>query len=152
MRFNQQTKEAEIKPETKPKSSKSFLSFLSLLLKTILVIVVVYGGVIGSKFLIKKFSTQERQDYAAVFLANGQVYFGKIYKIESQEIIMNDVFYLQVNDGTNGLNQSHFNLVKLGTEIHGPTDELFINKSQVVFYEYLRPDSKLVESIKNYKI
>jgi hypothetical protein len=38
-------------------------------------------------------------------------------------------------------------LVKLGNELHGPTDELYINPNQVVFYEFLRDDSKVVESI-----
>ena len=72
------------------------------------------------------------------------------------EIVLNNVFYIQVNDRTTGnssdaLGQASFNLVKLGNELHGPTDELFINRSQVVFYEKLRDDSKVVESIKNYK-
>jgi len=91
--------------------------------------------------------------YNAVFLTNGEVYFGKIIKQDSDQIILKDVFYLQAQKAENG-SQSVDNkmiLAKLEQQFHGPTDELFINRSQVVFYEKLRDDSKVVESIKNYK-
>ncbi|OGJ01293.1 hypothetical protein A3G98_01560 [Candidatus Nomurabacteria bacterium RIFCSPLOWO2_12_FULL_37_8] len=94
--------------------------------------------------------------YSAVFLSNGQVYFGKIEENNSKEIILNNVFYLQNSDnsGTAGqsIQGSKFTLIKLGNELHGPTDELFINKQNVLFYEYLRTDSQVVQSIKNYKL
>lgn len=98
-------------------------------------------------------------NYSAVFLINGQVYFGKMVKASGAEIVLNDVYYLQATPEGGGasqetfdaLNQSRFNLVKLGNELHGPTDELFINRDQVIFYEYLRDDSKVVESIKAQK-
>lgn len=91
------------------------------------------------------------QRYSAVFLTNGQVYFGKMRSESKSEIVLENVYYLQANaNGTTPSNQtlgSSFQLVKLGNELHGPTDELFINRNQVVFYEYLRDDSKVVESI-----
>jgi len=99
----------------------------------------------------------ENNAYSAVFLTNGQVYFGKMTKNSDSEIVLNNVYYIQLSDGMTkeeaaaAINQTRFNLIKLGNELHGPTDELFINRSQVVFYEYLRDDSKVVESIKNYK-
>lgn len=99
-------------------------------------------------------SRGDKGEYSAVFLTNGQVYFGKMIDNNKDEIILNNVYYLQANtggvsdDGTTALGQTSFNLVKLGNELHGPTDELFVNKTQVMFYEYLRDDSKVVESIR----
>ena len=95
-------------------------------------------------------------DFSAVFLSNGQVYFGEVERDSSTEIVLKNVYYLQVADtagatGVNPLTQTHFNLIKLGQELHGPTDELFINRSQVLFYENLRTDSKIVSSIKQIK-
>ena len=93
--------------------------------------------------------------YSAVFLTNGQVYFGKIAEKDKSEILLKEVYYLQVNDNANqaleAVSQARFNLVKLGSELHGPTDELYINRDQVIFYEYLRNDSQVLELIKNYK-
>ena len=100
-------------------------------------------------------SSIDPNSYYAVFLTNNQVYFGKITKNNSDEMDMSQVYYLQSSDNTSDIsidnNQTHFNLIKLGAEIHGPTNELFINKSQVLFYEKLRPDSNIVQSINNQK-
>lgn len=138
--------------------SKKFLATLAFL---VVLAILVYLGFWGKGVINKMFSKPEV--YSAVFLVNGQVYFGKITKNNSQEMILSNVFYLQssgdstvtnanaANSANNALNQTHFNLVKLGNELHGPTDELFINKSQITFYEKLRANSKVVESIKNYK-
>jgi len=46
---------------------------------------------------------------------------------------------------------SGFTLVKLGQELHGPEDIMHVNRSQILFYEYLRDDSQLVKTIENYK-
>lgn len=47
--------------------------------------------------------------------------------------------------------KSDVNLVKLGEELHGPNDRMKINKSQILFTESLRDDSKVVKAIGNYK-
>ena len=73
---------------------------------------------------------------------------------------MEEVFYLQMTDNVGNLeqvddlgaeNQSRFNLVKLGTELHGPEDRMYINREQVLYRVYLRGDSAVVEAIRNYR-
>lgn len=93
-------------------------------------------------------SLNNNADYYAVFLENSQVYFGKIVSKSEKEIILEDVYYLQAGSevGTD-LNNQQFTLVKLGQELHGPMDEMFINTKSILFYERLRPNSKVVESI-----
>lgn len=127
-------------------------------LKVILLIIalcIVGASIFMMKDKIVSLFVKEKP-YGAVFLTNGQVYFGKVTKNNDKEIVLNDVYYLQVGAGAqaeavNALSQTKFNLVKLGNELHGPTDELFINREQVIFYEYLREDSKVVSSIKSQK-
>lgn len=126
-----------------------------LILKLLLILMVLYGGLISSKYF---FSSNDRtNDYVAVFLANGQVYFGKFDKKSKDEFVMKEVYYLQnannsLSSSTSGeLPKTGFTLVKLGQELHGPEDLMYINKSQVLFYEYLRGDSQLVQTIQNYK-
>lgn len=159
IRFNPPPKVEQSKDE--PKISGNRLLWFKIWSKKILkllVIIFIFGLVISLGFFgkSKMGSIFEKKDaYTAVFLLNGQVYFGKLVKNTDDEIVLNNVYYLQVGaaDGlgaNNTLNQTRFNLIKLGNELHGPTDELFINKAQITFYEYLRSDSKVVESIKNY--
>ena len=42
-------------------------------------------------------------------------------------------------------------LVKLGSEIHGPDDAMIINKDQLLFFENLKKDGKVTDSINKYK-
>jgi len=133
---------------------KKILKVLAIIAISVAVIFLVF---LGRDVLGGIFKPKTNEIYSAVFLSNGQVYFGKVAKINELEIVLNNVFYIQIKENTtpekaaSTLNQTSFNLVKLGNELHGPTDELFINRSQVVFYEKLRDDSKVVESIRNYK-
>jgi hypothetical protein len=102
--------------------------------------------------------------YQAVFLANGQVYFGKISQTENDYVVLNNIYYLQANnplqttsspDSKNAAaatpTQSQMSLVKLGNELHGPTDEMFINRTQILFFENLKPDSRVVSAITAYQ-
>lgn len=102
--------------------------------------------------------------YQAIFLTNGQVYFGKINSSNNTYVELVDIFYLQVkpvlqqgdegNDNTNKNPQdqkTELSLVKLGNELHGPLDRMMINKDQVVFVEDLKDDSKVTEAIKRYQ-
>jgi hypothetical protein len=92
--------------------------------------------------------------YQAVFLSNGQVYFGKLYRERSQYPILREVYYLQVmqqlQPGTENPT-ANINLVKLGAELHGPTDEMRINRDHILFIEDLKDDSQVVQGIKRFK-
>ncbi len=128
-------------------------SFLLKLVKLLLLVAILCGVALSAKYY---FDMQKRDplQYSAVFLVNGQVYFGKIKYNNSHEMLLTDVYYLELNqDGStpNSVADNHFSLIKLGSELHGPTNEMYINKNQIVFYENLRKDSKLVESISGMK-
>lgn len=94
-------------------------------------------------------------DYQAVFLVNNQVYFGKLASVNSQFPVLTDIYYLQVNQNIqpkdkNAVNPD-INLVKLGGELHGPADEMRINRDQILLVEDLRSDSNVVKAIEKYK-
>lgn len=96
--------------------------------------------------------------YQAVFLTNGQVYFGKL-RAAGDYLKLSDVYYLQTptddtssdNPQSGTANQKNAQLTKLGSEIHGPEDSMVISKEQVLFYENLKTDSSLVKSIEQHK-
>lgn len=88
----------------------------------------------------------------AIFLTTGQVYFGYAKNIDGRIIKVKNVYYiktqdlLQQNSDTSG-EKKKISLVKLGNELHGPTDEIFINRDQVLFIENMRSDSKISQAI-----
>lgn len=98
--------------------------------------------------------------YQAVFLANGQVYFGKLTDANSQTLVLEDIYYLrsagnlQTSDDKNSTTTpaDNFSLIKLGNELHGPEDKMSINLSQVLFTEDLKANSKVVEAIRAYEM
>jgi len=115
----------------------------------------------GGANVVLKDSGSNISDYSAVFLTNGQVYFGKVYQDNSETVDLRSIYYLQVNsdsstlqNGSNSSSNSSANnqvsLVKLGNELHGPNDRMLINKQQVLFTESLKNDSKVVTAINNY--
>lgn len=92
--------------------------------------------------------------YQAVFLTNGQVYFGKIRDITSENIKLEEVYYLQVQDSVQPSDknkQQNLSLLKLGGEIHGPEDKMVITREQTLFWENLTDDGKVVQAINQAK-
>lgn len=133
-------------------------------LKRILIAILAVAAVAGLVVLVLIFSRQfsggtaiDSSKYQAVFLSNGQVYFGKLQNSTGEYLKLIDVFYLQTTAETTTQNpqttsnaNNNVELVKLGSEIHGPEDQMLINQSQVLFYENLKPDGRVSQSITNY--
>src|SRR5687767_2108136 len=70
---------------------------LKWLLLTIALVLIILGlaVVFGSKLKDFKMNMATTSEYQAVFLTNGQVYFGKL-DFEHGWIVLNDVYYLQL--------------------------------------------------------
>lgn len=96
--------------------------------------------------------------YQAVFLTNGQFYFGKLHTLDGGYLRLTDVYYIQ--DQSNGgastdkaaaqasTSDNNYKLIKLGDEIHGPEDAMVIPSTQVLYYENLKTDGKVSQLIK----
>lgn len=95
--------------------------------------------------------------WQAVFLTNGQVYFGKLSGKGGKYATLYDIYYLQLAQAPqpdtkkNEQQQPQVSLVKLGNELHGPVDEMKINRDHVLFIEDMKNESKVVQAINNYK-
>lgn len=91
--------------------------------------------------------------YQAVFLQNGQVYFGKLSSVNTKSLNLKNIFYLnsQSQDQTETTaSNDKFTLIKLGCELHGPYDQMIINRDQVTFWENLKDDGQVVKTIKEW--
>lgn len=149
-----QKKVATHQPREKKKPISSFILIL------VAVVFAVAGFLIGAVTLQKHDGSTTAIDsskYQAVFFTNGQVYFGKLASSDGGYLKLSDVFYLQSQaDTANDTSlqkskKSGTQLIKLGSEIHGPEDEMIISKDQILFYENLKSDGKVTESIEKYK-
>lgn len=127
----------------------------------VMVLLVVIIG-LGAWFALTKLGNKgaiavDGSKYQAVFFTNGQVYFGKLQAGGGDYLKLTDIYYLQSQasdtESSNPQNVSsdqqsnNVQLIKLGNEIHGPEDEMIINKDQVLFYENLKSDGKVAQTI-----
>lgn len=124
------------------------LLFSGTLIVVALIVLIAIGGPKSESSFVKK------DQYQAVFLNGGQVYFGKIGEYTGKYITLTDIYYLRVNQQVQPGSQqttSDVSLAKLGNELHGPEDEMIINRSEVQFWENLKDDGQVVKAITEYK-
>jgi hypothetical protein len=128
---------------------------LSVLLALAALAIVSWLGVRAVGSLMADSAVKGKQ-YQAVFLTNGQVYFGKVSRVDASYVKLQDIYYLQVQQQVqpkdqNSSQQPQVSLAKLGGELHGPEDVMYISRSQVLFWENLKDDGKVTKAIKDYK-
>ncbi len=90
--------------------------------------------------------------YQAVFLDNGQVYFGHLNHGE-EFFRLTDVFYLQYRQNPqtgDAAADADVSIIKLGNEVHGPQDWMDVNVEHVLFVEELKPESRVASAIADY--
>jgi hypothetical protein len=125
------------------------IAFLALLVSaTILFIAVIFFLAFG-RTIDKEAKLVDKGMYQAVFVNvngtnGGQVYFGKITDLTAKYIRLEKVFYIQ-NQASSDNASSAYNLVKLGCELHGPSDMMVINRDQVFFWENLKDDGQVAQ-------
>lgn len=132
----------------------SKFSFIILLFSgTILVVALLWFLILGQKNNEAKYIDSSKMQ--AVFLNGGQVYFGNLTALNGRYARLNNIYYLRVNQqvqpgqsSSNGNND--VSLVKLGCELHGPVDEMLINREQIVFWENLKTDGQVAKAVAEY--
>lgn len=128
------------------------LLFAGTVLVVALLVLLYFGGAKEQNYI-------DKNKQQAVFLTNGQVYFGKIKSISKTYIDLQNIYYLNVNQqvqpnqkdssSSSSSNQS-VSLVKLGCELHGPQDQMLINRDQVTFWENLKTDGQVTKAIEQW--
>jgi hypothetical protein len=88
-------------------------------------------------------------EYQAVFLDNGQVFFGKIGEVSANYLSLHDVYFVQRQEEPGKKGAKNI-LMRLGSEWHGP-DFMRINTRHVVYIEPVAPDSRMARLIREAK-
>lgn len=121
------------------------------------------GLVFALAFLIAFMYVRETRDiprdsshWQAVFLTDGQVYFGKLSNFNTRFALLDQVYYLKFSQGLqqgdlNNVSSQQLNLIKLGGEAHGPENRMYIAKDKILFLENLKDGSSVVQAITNRK-
>jgi len=81
--------------------------------------------------------------YAAVYLTNGDVYFGKLDWSEPQPTL-SDAWVLERSTTQQGAPQ--VNMAPFKNAPWNPIDEIYLNPQSVLFYTYLQSGSQLVKA------
>ena len=142
-----------------PKSHKKAL--VAAIIVLLIALVAVAGMLVWQyKGTQTSSSAVNKDQYQAVFLANGQVYFGNLSNPGADYVTLSNNYYLQVQQTKeqptvnnpavqpSGDAQPQVALTKLGKELHGPEDEMHISRDQVLFWENLTNGSTVVKAIK----
>ena len=155
----------QVQPEVGEKTKMNFKKHWFILAGVVLVLIVLAVLFREKMFMKKNQSSQVKgvtvgaSSYQAVFLTNGQVYFGKLASSQGEYLTLQDIYYLQVvqpplqgqlqpnQPSPSTPEQPQISLIKLGSELHGPEDEMHISKAQVLFYESLKESGQVVQAI-----
>lgn len=81
--------------------------------------------------------------YQAVFLTNGQTYFGQYLDRLGPYIKIDNAFYIQQQAAQQEGQPADLKLVRRGSELHQPDAEMLVPKDAILFVEDLRADSQV---------
>lgn len=136
------------------KSSKGLL-FLVIVVLVIAAIVWIAGRNNGSTTITttsngtKTTEKVTKSDWQAVLLNVGdQLYVGKISDSNDQFVLLRDAFRVQVVAEKD--NNSSLKIVRVSEGIHGPTNDIRINRDSIAIIEDLRSDSSIIAAVENY--
>jgi hypothetical protein len=138
-----------------------------MLAKLVLMVIFVVGGIWVYRMWVATpdlAGDLDNGEIKAVFLDNGQVYFGKIEEAGKDFLLITNPYYLQkqtvlqepTEEGAQPTTREQLSLTALGGEnlqLHGPEKELFVPWNKILYMENLKDDSQVVklitEDIKN---
>jgi hypothetical protein len=83
--------------------------------------------------------------YQAVFLSNGQTYFGRYYDRIGAYAKIEDVYYLQQTKASDPDAPPDTRIIRRGSELHEPASRMLIPKSAILFIEDLTDASPIAQ-------
>ncbi|SEM49075.1 hypothetical protein SAMN04489760_1182 [Syntrophus gentianae] len=121
-----------------------------------LLFLVLFFLVCTSPFLLSGCEDKAKEDklsfsteYQAVFMANGQVFFGRIENAGGNYPLLKEVYYIGRQASPDGKEVKSI-LIKRGNEWHGP-EYMYINKQHIAVIEPVSPTSRVAQLIKDAK-
>ena len=112
-------------------------------LAALLIALIVFAGVFALvrwwDFALPSFGAAR---YQAVFLSNGQTYFGRLVDRIGPYVKVENAYYIQQATPSEDPQQApESRLIRRGNELHRPLPFVLIPRTAILFVEDLRPDS-----------
>jgi hypothetical protein len=107
---------------------------------------IVMGALVGTSIDATAMPFSGRERLAAVFLLDGQAYFGHLDDNSlSGTIVLRDVYYF--SDASKTTADLQIALTKRGSEVHQPVNEMRIRRDKVLVVEHVTLDSPVARAI-----
>ncbi len=161
----QQHRQSEPEPQKAVRPMRSFGWMKWVVIVVAVIAILAAGWMVWQRKDGSVVATIDTNAYQAVFLSNGQVYFGKLAVVNRDFMKLTNIYYLErqlttstdTNDAdndedintpqTNGDNS--FQLLKYSDVLYGSEDAMIISKDDIVRYENLRSDGVVARAIAN---
>ncbi|MBI3638636.1 hypothetical protein HY227_02745 [Candidatus Wolfebacteria bacterium] len=117
-----------------------------ILLIAVIVLIIVFGVILFLKSGANFSGLFSGSSYWAVYMTTGDVYFGKLHYFP--KLSLTDVWFL---DRTSGDPQNPIKVSEFNKAFWGPDGRLYLNEKNILWKVKMRPDSQVVEYIKNNK-
>ena len=105
----------------------------------VIVLVATFALVRAWDFVLPSFGAR----YQAVFLANGQTYFGHYIDRLGPYVKVENAFYIQQAPTAEEGQTPESRIIRRGSELHQPLPFVLIPKTAILFVEDLRQDSQV---------
>lgn len=115
-------------------------------------LVVFIGALIAWQLVLPKGERVNPDEYQVVVTTSGKTYFGKLRSTGGEYLVLDHPYTTQAvpsSADNKQPDQSQTALLKLSQQIYGPEDVLSIKSEQVLFWQNLRPDSKVAKAIES---
>lgn len=123
-------------------------NYFGAILGLVVILLIAWGGY--SSWQSRRPNTSGPRQ--AIFLADGQIYFGYASSMRNQIVTLVDVYYLRApttNDNKTPIpaTSQQVDLIKLGDELYGPKDRMEINRDGIKYIEDMKDDSQINQKI-----
>ena len=148
--------------KTQEKSAKRTIVKKALLITLAFFLLVLFDANY-KVFSALKDSAQAKGKWQAVFLVNGQIYFGHLSPFGVKYFVLKDAYYIQSSrvpapapqaEGAAPAEtqqepqfETRNELVKVTGDVHGPENAMFIPREQILFWQNLRSDSSIAQTV-----
>ncbi len=115
----------------------------------VLIVVFAFAAAYASYAWGKKTWPFGESKYQVVQLVSGEVYYGKLRTFPSFKLF--DVYFIQRTQPQNEGEQAGTQLLPLNSLFFAPENSMHLNKSQILWWVNLSPDSQILKAIKERK-
>lgn len=112
------------------------------------VVVVVIVGFVIAWIWLPSGQRIDNSVYQAVYLSNGQAYFGKLKSTSGDYVTLESPYTVQEVQAEKSKDaQGQTTLLKVRDQVYGPDDSIALRSENILFWQNLRSDSKVQQAI-----